>query len=271
MAENIISHNHNETLINQRYKDGYINLTSMAQANNKLIADYLRLDSTKAFLEELSGSMGIPIDQLVIRKTTGPNSGRGTWGHPQVSIHCGQWCSAAFAVLVTRWVMTWMTTGQNPLQSDLDRMVYRDALKDEARLRMTDQIKEYLQAIQRYDDKKYSGQYFARVHDRINVIVTSETAAQMRTRLAELLGHPVEGDLIRDYFPALTLQRYISMCEATANLIIEGQKPLDAVERARSIVLSRTYIPERISFVESIKFVRQRAITDQRPLGLPES
>lgn len=272
MSENIISHNHNETLINQRYKDGYINLTSMAQANNKLIADYLRLDSTNAFLEELSLDMGIPISNLVDVRRGKPAHLQGTWGHPQVAIHCGQWCSAKFAVLVTRWVMTWMTTGQNPLQSDLDRMVYRDALKDEARLRMTDQIKEYLQAIQRYDDKKYSGQYFALVHDRINVIVTSETARQMRSRLETLLGRTVkDNELIRDYFPALTLQRYISMCEATANLIVEGKNPLDAVERARSIVLSRSYTPERISFVESIKFVRQRAITDQRPLELPDS
>ena len=65
MAENIISHNHNQTLINQRYKDGYINLTAMAQAEGKLIADYLRLDTTKAFLEELSQTMGIPIVSLV--------------------------------------------------------------------------------------------------------------------------------------------------------------------------------------------------------------
>jgi len=272
LQENIISHNHNETLINQRYKDGYINLTAMAQAEGKLIADYLRLESTKAFLDELSRSMGIPIDLLVIIKTTGPNSGRGTWGHPQIAIHCGQWCSAAFAVLVTRWVMTWMTTGQNPLQSDLDRMVYRDALKDESRLRMTDQIKEYLESIQRYDNGKYRGQYFARVHDRINVIVTSETSVQMKSRLAKLLGHDVkENELIRDYFPALMLQRYISICEATANLIIEGQDPLEAVERARKIVLARGYIPQKIDFVESIKFVRQRAITGQNSLGFPES
>jgi hypothetical protein len=272
MAENIISHNHNATLINQRYKDGYINLTAMAKAEGKLLADYLRLDSTKAFLEALSGSMGIPIDQLVIIKTTGPNSERGTWGHPQISIHCGQWCSPAFAVLVTRWVMTWMTTGQNPLQSDLDRMVYRDALKDEARLRMTDQIKEYLEQIQRYDDKKFSGQYFAQVHNRINVVVTSETALEMRDRLSALLGRKVkDNELIRDYFPALMLQRYISVCEATANLIAEGQNPLEAVERARAIVLARNYLPQKIDFIESMKFVRQRILVDQPPLGLPDS
>ena len=176
MPENIISHNHNDTLINQRYKDGYINLTAMGQANGKLVADYLRLDSTKAFLEELSADMGIPISELIQIKKGGRPEYQGTWGHPQVAINCGQWCSAKFAVLVTRWVMTWMTTGQNPLQSDLDRIVYRDALKDESRLRMTDQIKGYLEEIQRYDDKKFRGKFFGRVHDEINVIITNSLA-----------------------------------------------------------------------------------------------
>jgi KilA-N domain len=269
MAENIISHNHNNTLINQRYKDGYINLTAMAQANDKFIADYLRLDTTNAFLNELSETMGIPIVNLVEVKTG--RSG-GTWGHPQVAIHCGQWCSAKFAVLVTRWVMTWMTTGQNPLQSDLDRMVYRDALKDDARLRMTDQIRDYLQSIRKYDDKTYSGIYFARVHDQINLVVTGETAKQMRTRLSQLLEREIkQGELLRDYFPALMLQRYISMCEATANLIIEGENPLDAVERAKNIVLARGYLPLQIDFVESMKFVRERAINPTIRPNLPLS
>ena len=272
MEENIISHNHNETLINQRYKDGYINLTAMAQANGKLLADYLRLESTKAFLDELSLDMGIPISKLVDVRRGKPAQLQGTWGHPQIAIHCGQWCSPAFAVQVTRWVMTWMTTGQNPLQSDLDRMVYRDALKDESRLRMTDQIKEYLEEIQRYDDKTFSGKYFAQVNNQINVIVTSETAMEMRKRLADLLGREVkDNELIRDYFPALALQRYISMCEATANLIIEGQNPLEAVERAKGIVLARGYSPQKIDFVESIKFVRQRAITGQSSLRVTEN
>jgi KilA-N domain len=276
MSENIISHNHNSTLINQRYKDGYINLTAMAQAEGKLIADYLRLDSTKAFLDALSADMGIPIsatDGLVqVRKGGSDKFGQGTWGHPQVAIHCGQWCSPAFAVLVTRWVMTWITTEQNPLQSDLDRMVYRDALKDEARLRMTDQIKEYLEQIEMYDNKRFSGQYFARVHNRINVVVTSETALEMKERLSELLGRKVkDNELIRDYFPALMLQRYISVCEATANLIAEGQNPLDAVERARAIVLARNYIPQKIDFIESMKFVRQRVLADQQTLTPSDS
>lgn len=61
----IITHEVNSIAIGQRPEDGYINLTSMTQASGKLIADYLRLDTTNAFLEELSSTMGIPIVKLV--------------------------------------------------------------------------------------------------------------------------------------------------------------------------------------------------------------
>ena len=59
---NIIAHKINGLTIGQRHDDGYINITQMAKASNKLIADYLRLKTTQQFLEELSQSMGIPID-----------------------------------------------------------------------------------------------------------------------------------------------------------------------------------------------------------------
>lgn len=108
---NQITHNVNDIAIGQRPADGYINLTAMAQANGKLIADYLRLETTKAFAEELSKTMGIPIVNLIQVKA-GRNGG--TWGHPQVAIHCGQWCSAQFAVLVSKWVYDWMREGKEP-------------------------------------------------------------------------------------------------------------------------------------------------------------
>lgn len=43
-------------LIYQRAKDGYVNATAMCHAGNKKINDYNRLEVTKAFLVELSGS-----------------------------------------------------------------------------------------------------------------------------------------------------------------------------------------------------------------------
>lgn len=112
----IIIHQANGLHIGQRIEDGYVNLTQLAKANNKLIADYLRLANTKEFLEELSASMGIPINGLVVKIVKVENSQRGTWGHPKVAIHCAQWCSAKFAALVSNWVFDWITTGKNPIQ-----------------------------------------------------------------------------------------------------------------------------------------------------------
>ncbi|MCZ8118442.1 MAG: KilA-N domain-containing protein [Microcystis sp. LE18-22.4A] len=112
----IILHEADGLQIGQRHEDGYINLTQMAQANGKLIADYLRLDITKAFLDELSMDMGIPISKLIQIRRGKPANLQGTWGHPQVAINCGQWCSAKFAVLVSQWVVEWMTTAQNLIQ-----------------------------------------------------------------------------------------------------------------------------------------------------------
>lgn len=156
---------------------------------------------------------------------------------------------------------------------DIDRVGLRGTLKDESRLRMTDRVKDYLEQIKRYDDKKYSGVFFARVHDSINQAITGETSKQMRDRLSGVLGRKVtQKDLIRDYFPANVLQRYISMCEVSANLMIrDGLHPLSAVERAAEMVLYAGYLPAPIDFVEHIKFVRDRLTTGQGGFDLPKS
>ena len=114
----IINHEANGLQISQRQDDGYINLTEMAQANNKDLHDYLRLKTTKAFIEELSLETGIHGSKIIqVRKGRGNRVKQGTWGHPQVAIHCGQWCSAKFAVKVSNWVVQWMITGNNPIKT----------------------------------------------------------------------------------------------------------------------------------------------------------
>jgi hypothetical protein len=239
----------------------------MAQACGKQINDYTRTDNktVQAFLQELSTETGIPVsgvDGLIQSRKGGNNKIlQGTWGHPQVAIHCAQWCSAAFAVQVTKWVFNWMNTGQNPLQSDLDRLVYRDTLKNDARLRMTDQVKAHLEAIKKYSNQAYTSGYFARVHDALNKAITGETAKQMRDRLSLQLGRGVkDSELLRDYFPALALQQYISICEVTANLCRQGKDPLQAVKEAANLALPASHFPSPINFSENVKFVRQRVL-----------
>jgi hypothetical protein len=123
----LIPHSFNNSIIEQRITDGYINATAMCQATNKLIADYLRLDTTKSFLSALSIHLSIPailhnpdmrtsVSALVL-VFKGGNSQQGTWVHPQVAINLARWCSPEFAVQATQWVFDWLTTGQNPIKA----------------------------------------------------------------------------------------------------------------------------------------------------------
>ena len=266
MAETFIPHELNSFVVHQRANDGYINLNQMADVAEKRIDNWLRLQETKELIAEFEGQVVDSSDlrnrpKALVTLKGGSRGGGGTWAHPDIAIQFAQWCSPAFALQVSRWVREWMTTPKDPL-SDIDRVGLRDALKDETRIRMTDQVKKYLEQIERYDDKKYSGQFFARVHDAINVALTTETAKEMRTRLSNIIGKDVkEGELIRDFFPIVVLNKYISLCETTANLVLkEDLNPIDAIDRATELVLPSNYVPKPIDFVEHIKYVRERLV-----------
>ena len=264
MSENLISRNFNAIEIHQKVEDGYINLNQMANATGKRIDNWLRLQETKELIAEFDRQNSDTSDlrkryQAVISVRGGSGGGGGTWAHPDIAIQFAQWCSPGFALQVSRWVREWMTTGRNPF-ADSDRVGLRTSLKDESRLRMTGEVKVYLEQIRKYDDRKYRGIYFARVHDLINRLITTETSKQMKTRLGGILGKKVkDSELIRDYFPTEVLQKYIALCESLANYMLkEGLDPVSAVEKAAEMFLPSNYQPQPIDFVEHIKFVRRR-------------
>jgi hypothetical protein len=96
MAENIVRHDYNGAAIPQR-ADGYVSLTAMAQAEGKLAKDYLRLKSTKEYLNGLSSVMGILPTEL-IQVFQGGSGDQGTWAHPEVAIDFAQWVSVPFRI-----------------------------------------------------------------------------------------------------------------------------------------------------------------------------
>ena len=288
----------NGITVEQRSSDGFINGTAMCVAHSKDIAQWFRTKETFELFEALASNLELeinPVDlqdsdvsklsaskyseifvSLIFSKRGSPESGGGTWLHPDLAIQLAQWCSPAFAIQVSRWIQDWIVNSQNPIasQADLDRIKYRSNLKDEARLRMTDQVKLHLEAIKKYDDKQYAGIYFARVHDALNKTITGETAKEMRKRLSSIIGKPEEKikeqELIRDYFPAMELQRYIALCELTANYMInDNLKPLEAVKKASKYALPSNYIPESIDFEEHIKLLKSRIIMEQVEMDLP--
>jgi DNA-binding MarR family transcriptional regulator len=108
-----IAYTFNDTVINQRPDDGYVDATAMCQATGKKFNDYQRLKTTQDFLKALSSVTGIPATDLVRSIQGGDSKLQGTWIHPKVAIHLGQWCNPEFAVFVTELVFAWMIGTQH--------------------------------------------------------------------------------------------------------------------------------------------------------------
>ena len=83
-------------------EDGYINATALCKSAGKLLGHYFANKVTKAFLDELSSVIGIPITTLVQVKQGGTPQEQGTWIHPDVAINLAQWISPKYAVLVAQ-------------------------------------------------------------------------------------------------------------------------------------------------------------------------
>ena len=118
----IIYHEIEESTINQRAIDGYINATAMCKAAGKLFAHYFHLHGTKAYLDALSSDIGIPISELVQIIKGGVPELQGTWVHPYVAVHLAQWLSPKFAVQVSKWVYDW-ASGRGSLPNHVRRYV----------------------------------------------------------------------------------------------------------------------------------------------------
>ena len=112
MSLALIPHVSEGVLISQRVHDGYFNATAACKAAGKQFNDYVRLATTKAFVDELSRDTGIPVSELIQSVKGGNPEQQGSWIHPDVAVHMGQWLSPRFAVLVTRWVREWMARGK---------------------------------------------------------------------------------------------------------------------------------------------------------------
>lgn len=101
----------------QRRADGFVNLTQMAQANEKQINDFFRLKSTKEYLNALESETGIPVTGLY-QVFQGGKSAQGTFGHPLVALRLAQWISPKFAVWCDAHIFNLMTSGATTLSID---------------------------------------------------------------------------------------------------------------------------------------------------------
>jgi len=112
-AAELITRVFNGVEIRQRKADKYLSGTDMCQTVGKFFWNYNENKTTKAFLDELEKGLRIPVSQLIeSRKGNTSTFVQGTWVHPQVAMHLAQWCSPAFAVQVTKWLLELYETGR---------------------------------------------------------------------------------------------------------------------------------------------------------------
>jgi len=109
----LITHQTNSGIVQQRAVDGYINATALCQAAGKRWHNYVRNEATGHFLRALAAKTRISVMELN-QEVKDPNGIPSTWVHPKVAIHLAQWLSADFAVQVSEWVYDWMSGKGQP-------------------------------------------------------------------------------------------------------------------------------------------------------------
>lgn len=114
---NLINREVAKSLIHQRSGDGYINATQLCHAAGKRWHNYVRNETTGAFLRALAAKTRISV-LLLNQEVTSAEGVSSTWVHPKVAIHLAQWLSADFAVQVSEWVFDWMS-GKNAVRPEL--------------------------------------------------------------------------------------------------------------------------------------------------------
>lgn len=146
--------------ISFEFKDGnkMINATQMAKPFKKLVADFLRLKSTKAFIPLLENRYGNShIGREVLRVVKGGDAInsklQGTWMDEKLALKFAAWLSAPFELWVFDRIEELLKTGKTELPShrpgaDLIKAIRMIADKLEYQQRDIDQNKEAIAHIQ---------------------------------------------------------------------------------------------------------------------------
>ncbi|UOF81252.1 kila protein [Caudoviricetes sp.] len=104
-GQDAIIHTANGGIFHQRKSDGYINATEFCKANNRIVGEFLRLPSTQDYINFLTTGKSLSIPPVFTKE----GKGGGTWIHPKLAIHLGQWISVEMMDLVSDVMISWMS------------------------------------------------------------------------------------------------------------------------------------------------------------------
>ena len=101
-----------------------VNATEMAKPFGKLVKDWLKTASTKAFLNELSTVRNIVLTDLVKVKQGGNDrSAQGTWLHEDVALEFARWLSPSFAIWCNDRIKELMRHGITAMPQTVDAIL----------------------------------------------------------------------------------------------------------------------------------------------------
>lgn len=265
----------NGVSVEQRIDDGFINGTAMAVAHGKKIDSWFRTQDTLDLFSDLSVELGLGVKcsdlsnldvqslsakkyaqifpDLIKTKRGSPKTGGGSWLHPDLAIQEAQWCNKRFAIQVSRWVREWLTTGQNPVQTNVDpdiewaawqqRYDIRINLKDVLRPELMNSTVAWSQE-QGLSPRKLCSE----VHDRMN-----ERIQGAKSQPLKLMGGLPLASLIRDYLEAPSLVCYSAINKIANNKIVDaGMHPVQAVDEACDVYLGKAYVPKPATISENV-------------------
>ena len=104
-----------------------INATQMAKAFGKVPHDFIRLESTKSFIQALKGDTGKTLiaENQIVRTVKGGLNQQGTWMCELLALKFAAWLNPHFEVWIyqkTRELLTTGSTTLNPLSGDQEHL-----------------------------------------------------------------------------------------------------------------------------------------------------
>lgn len=87
----------------------YVNLTKMCKVNGSRLDNYFINKGTKDYIKALEVSLNLTQSELIIKRVGGTPTEQGTYAHPLIAIHLGQWISPEFAITAANLVHQYLT------------------------------------------------------------------------------------------------------------------------------------------------------------------
>ena len=233
----MLDYNFQGNLIQQREDDGFVNLTQMVQiVSTKNVNDYLRLESTDAYLEALSLETGYPVSSFISIRKGRPANLQGTWAHPDIAIDFAHWISPTFRVWANRTIRLVIDGRLAP--TDEESRQVADKLKEQwADLRkwnkdsffvIGDEIKAYINIHPELtnDDLAY---LYPICQDAINKGLFGKTSKIIKLELG--IG---KNKLSRDHYGKNALKAIEMIQRLAGAYISQNLHPLPAINKAIS-------------------------------------